>query len=272
MFDDRLEFMSLGGVMPGVTHDLMLMGVSVTRNEKLAQIFYRLNIIEAYGTGIPRIFGAYANSPTPPEIPVINGGFLIRIPNINYALQNGNTMNGVTHNGSASGKITNGSREQQLLDTFAGINFNKEEAADLLGISPSGAYKLLQRMVDNGLLTARKEGKKWIYSSAENQIDLRQPSNYLVGKFVAFVGMFEVGATKLKDLVYAAEGAPTDNIPVFANYIVIGKRGKESQAYKGVKKMIDAGAIIELTEAQLRDICAGEMPAPVPNPNRNSHI
>ena len=84
--------------------------------------------------------------------------------------------------------------------------------------------------------------------------------------------MFEVWATKLKDHVYAAGGAPTDNIPVFANYIVIGKRGKESQAYKNAKKMIDAGAIIELTEAQLRDICAGEMPAYVPNPNRNSHI
>ena len=54
MFDDRLEFMSVGGVMPGVTHDLMRLGVSVTRNEKLAQIFYRLNIIEAFGTGIPR--------------------------------------------------------------------------------------------------------------------------------------------------------------------------------------------------------------------------
>ena len=42
MFDDRLEFMSLGGTMPGVTHDLMLAGVSVTRNEKLAAIYKKV--------------------------------------------------------------------------------------------------------------------------------------------------------------------------------------------------------------------------------------
>jgi ATP-dependent DNA helicase RecG len=85
MFDDRLEFMSLGGVMPGVTHDLMLAGVSVTRNEKLAQIFYRLNIIEAFGTGIPRIFSTYEGKKAQPEIPVIDGGFIIRIPNANHS-------------------------------------------------------------------------------------------------------------------------------------------------------------------------------------------
>jgi len=89
MFDDRTEFMSLGGAMPGVTHDLMLAGVSVARNEKLAQIFYRLNIIEAFGTGIPRIFSAYEGSLAQPEIPIVDGGFLIRLPNMNYRLAKG---------------------------------------------------------------------------------------------------------------------------------------------------------------------------------------
>jgi ATP-dependent DNA helicase RecG len=256
MFDDRLEFMSVGGVMPGVTHDLMRMGVSVTRNEKLAQIFYRLNIIEAFGTGIPRIFGAYAGRSIEPEIPVIDGGFLIRIPNMNHALPNDVT----------NGKIINGSSEQQLLDTFAGRSFSKEDAADVLGLSSSGAYKLLQRMVESGLLVAKKEGKQWAYSSAENQEDFIQQSDYLAGKFVAFVGMFDGGATKLKDLVYAAGGAPIDNTSAIMDYIVIGRRGKESQQYKKAKKMIDAGAHIELTESELRSICAGETPAPKRKP------
>ena len=155
MFDDRLEFMSLGGAMPGVTHDLMLAGVSVTRNEKLAQVFYRLNIIEAYGTGIPRIFGAYENCAAQPEIPVIDGGFLIRIPNLNYFSAN------TTENGKAAGETN----EQRLLTLFADTSFSKEDAADALGISVNGAYKLLQRMTEQGQLVARKEGKQWIYSS-----------------------------------------------------------------------------------------------------------
>jgi len=263
MFDDRLEFMSVGGIMPGVTHDLMRLGVSITRNEKLARIFHRLNIIEAYGTGIPRIYDAYENSSVDPEIPVIDGGFLIRIPNINYELPKEAT----------NGKLTNGSSEQQLLDTFSGISFSKEDAADVLGLSPSGAYKLLQRMVESGLLVARKEGKQWSYSDAQSQASQEiQTSDYLHGKLVGFVGIFDGGTTKLKDLVYAAGGAPIDTIPVFTHYVVIGERGRESQAYKKAKRMIDVGVMVELTEGELHRICTGEIPAPQPNSEPNDTV
>jgi len=174
MFDDRLEFMSLGGVMPGVTHDLMLTGVSVTRNEKLAQVFYRLNIIEAFGTGIPRIFSAYNNSAIKPEIPVINGGFLIRLPNRNNDILVVKE-NSVTYNTGkqplcsrdlqpGARRIPEGSNEQKLLFTFPNGNFGKEDAAKILCISESGAYKLLERMKKQGLLNAQKAGKKWLYS------------------------------------------------------------------------------------------------------------
>ena len=153
MFDDRVEFMSLGGIMPGVTFDLMLAGVSVTRNEKLARVFHRLNIIEAYGTGIPRIYGAYENSYVKPEIPVVSGGFLIRVPNQNYSLQ--------------QNKVNAGNREQRLLEIFADACFSKENAAEVLDISVSGAYKLLARMSEKKLLQARKNGRQWIYSVAK---------------------------------------------------------------------------------------------------------
>ena len=154
MFDDRLEFMSLGGVMPGVTNDLMLAGVSVTRNEKLAQIFYRLKLIEAFGTGIPRIFSAYGNAAVKPEIPVIDGGFLMRIPNRNYNNQYVKEKSSVY-----------GTNEQRLLNAFADTVFSKQDAAELLEITESGAYKLLERMKGQGLLNARKAGKKWVYST-----------------------------------------------------------------------------------------------------------
>ena len=261
MFDDRLEFMSLGGAMPGVTHDLMLAGVSVTRNEKLAQIFYRLNIIEAFGTGIPRIFSAYENNTAQPEIPVIDGGFLIRIPNLNHK----------GGSGIANGKATTQNNEQKLLSIFSDTNFNKEEAADVLGISVSGAYKMLKRMADQKLLIARKEGKQWIYRRATSQTTAIQTSDTLDMKIVAFTGMFDGGTLRLKDLVYFAGGAPSDTIPVFTNYVVIGRKGRESQAYKKALRIITNGTIIELTEDELRKICIGETPAPestfVPNPN-----
>lgn len=261
MFDNRLEFMSLGGAMPGVTYDLMLAGVSVTRNEKLAQIFYRLNIIEAFGTGIPRIYGAYEESAAKPEIPVIDGGFLIRIPNMNYNITEED----------AGGKATSQTNEQRILDIFSDC-FNKKEAADVLGISVSGAYKLLQRMTAQGLLAAHKEGKQWVYSSISSQANAIQTSDFLDRKIVAFVGTFDGGSTRLKDLVFAAGGAPSDTIPAFTNYIVIGRGGRETKGYKEVLQMINVGALIELTDDELRDICVGRIPAPKPKFKHSPNI
>jgi ATP-dependent DNA helicase RecG len=148
--------------MPGVTHDLMLTGVSVTRNEKLAQVFYRLSIIEAFGTGIPRVFGAYENSDVKPEIPVIDGGFLIRIPNINYEILLQTAHDRVL-------KFSRFTNERKLLTTLQDVSFTKEDAARVLEITASGAYKLLQRMTERGLLVARKEGNTWVYNCISTQ-------------------------------------------------------------------------------------------------------
>jgi len=169
MFDDRLEFMSLGGIMPGVTRDLMIAGVSVARNEKLARVFYRLNMVEAFGTGIPRIFDAYENSGAKPEIPVIDGGFLIRLPNRNYARSLAKNANGANAHAKAcvtDSVITEGSNEHRLLEVLPKTGFSKEQAARELEISESGAYKLLERMKERGFLVAAKRGRKWIYRAA----------------------------------------------------------------------------------------------------------
>ena len=54
--------------------------------------------------------------------------------------------------------------EQRVLGAFSDTFFNKEDAAELLGISVNGAYKLMQQMRKKGLLYAEKSGRKWIYS------------------------------------------------------------------------------------------------------------
>jgi ATP-dependent DNA helicase RecG len=150
MFDDRLEIMSLGGIMPGVTKELMRAGVSVPRNEKLAAAFHRLKLIEAYGTGIPRIFETYAKFGVTPEIPITSGGFLISLPNLSYASIS-----------VAKQRLT--ANEKKVTDYFTS-EFTKQEAAQLLGISVSGTYKLLQRMTERGLLSCRKVGKEMVYT------------------------------------------------------------------------------------------------------------
>ena len=55
IFEDRIEFVTIGGLVKGITLDDVKLGIPVLRNQHLANIFYRLRLIEAYGTGILKI-------------------------------------------------------------------------------------------------------------------------------------------------------------------------------------------------------------------------
>ena len=55
IYDDRLEITSPGGLMPGVTLDKMKEGYSKIRNRALAHAFSYMNLIEAWGSGIPKL-------------------------------------------------------------------------------------------------------------------------------------------------------------------------------------------------------------------------
>ena len=59
IYADRIEFVSIGGLMPGIDLEDIMVGISVCRNQDLANVFYRLHLIEAYGTGIGKIMKAY---------------------------------------------------------------------------------------------------------------------------------------------------------------------------------------------------------------------
>lgn len=55
IFDDRLEITSPGGLMPGVTIERMKEGYSQIRNRALAYAFSYMNLMEGWGTGVPRL-------------------------------------------------------------------------------------------------------------------------------------------------------------------------------------------------------------------------
>ena len=84
LYDNRIEFVSLGGLMPGLRTEDLFVGISQPRNEKLANIFYRLKHIEAYGTGLRLIMQHYEDFETKPEINATNGAFSLTLPNMNY--------------------------------------------------------------------------------------------------------------------------------------------------------------------------------------------
>ena len=83
--DSKMEFISLGGLLSGLSTDDIRIGISQPRNKKLAEVFHRLRLIESYGTGIRRIFKLYENCLYQPVIEVTHNAFKIVLPNMNDA-------------------------------------------------------------------------------------------------------------------------------------------------------------------------------------------
>lgn len=84
IYEDRMEFVSLGGIVSGLSLEAIMLGVSQSRNEKLANVFYRLHLIEAYGTGIQKIILNYEKYKIKPIIKTEVGVFQVVLPNIHY--------------------------------------------------------------------------------------------------------------------------------------------------------------------------------------------
>jgi len=88
-------------------------------------------------------------------------------------------------------------------------------------------------------------------------------------KFVAFVGRFDGGSLPLKDIVYEADGAPTDTLPYYTDYVVVGDGGEKTSKYNKLSKAIEDGYIFALTTDELRSIVEGIIPAPERKQNPN---
>lgn len=81
MFDNRIEITSPGGLPVGISKEEYLNGqISILRNPILANIFFRLKIIEQFGTGIMRINQAYKNSIVKPDYNIFENSIELILP------------------------------------------------------------------------------------------------------------------------------------------------------------------------------------------------
>ena len=84
IYKNRIEYVSIGGLVLGMTYEDMMLGVSRSRNERLANVFFKLKYVEAYGTGIEKIQGDYEHTGLEPRFEVSDNGFLLVLPNKTY--------------------------------------------------------------------------------------------------------------------------------------------------------------------------------------------
>ena len=146
IYEDRMEFVSIGGLLPGLELDDLMMGVSVCRNPHLANVFYRLQLIEAYGTGMKKIMGAYADAPVQPKIATTNNAFKIMLPNVNATPKAEETPEEIE---KTAATILEPNEEKILRFLAEHQAITRKEAQALLDVSQSTAGRILKAMVDN---------------------------------------------------------------------------------------------------------------------------
>lgn len=147
IYDDRIEFVSIGGLLPGLELDDLMMGVSVCRNPHLANVFYRLQLIEAYGTGMKKIMGAYANALVQPKIKTTNNAFKIILPNVNFTPKAAE----VHKDFEKAADLALDSNEEKVLNFLREhLMITRKETQTLLEVSQSTAGRILKAMVDSG--------------------------------------------------------------------------------------------------------------------------
>ena len=162
IFDDRIEFVTIGGLVRGLTFNDIMLGVSALRNQNLANVFYRLKLIEAYGTGILKINESYSDCDVKPLFEVTDNAFKITLPNINYAGERRELP-------TAPLKPTGKSDREEIILQIAekqGYILRKDIEREL-NVSQATAILIIREMVDRGLLVKEGTGRQLKYRIAE---------------------------------------------------------------------------------------------------------
>ena len=70
-------------MISGLELKSIFLGASRTRNPNLAGLFYRMSLVESYGTGVGTIMRAYSREENLPEFETAQGVFRVTLPNRN---------------------------------------------------------------------------------------------------------------------------------------------------------------------------------------------
>lgn len=159
LFDNRIEIVSLGGLVKGISIKDIFNGVSETRNPNLANIFYRLKYVESFGTGIERIMETYQEYyDKRPIFQNTENTFKVILYNINYESED--VINNFVINEEPVELDAN-----LLLEKYLKKNkvINRASLQEILNISKTSAVNFLNKMNKDGKIMQVGEGKNTFY-------------------------------------------------------------------------------------------------------------
>ena len=166
VYDDRLEITSPGKLPMGQTMERMKEGYSKIRNEALAHAFAYMNLIEHWGSGIPRIIDKVkAAGLREPEF--IGGEVDLRI-NIYRGQATSNGLNKMSDSADkmpdSMKKMPDNEQEQQIYKyVLENSSITTAETAELLEVKHRRARAVLLNMVKDGYLKKEGAARSTIY-------------------------------------------------------------------------------------------------------------
>lgn len=146
MEKDFITIVSPGGLPTGISEEEYLNGqISVMRNPIIGNIFFRLNIIESFGTGIKRIKEAYKVSAKNPSFKIFDNSIEVRLPVIS-SMENLNDD------------------EQMVYKALENKSLASSAIADDTGFGKNKVLNLLNDLMDKGYVIKSGKGRGTKYS------------------------------------------------------------------------------------------------------------
>lgn len=151
MFNDRIEIVSPGGLPRGISKEDYLEGnLSLLRNPIIANVFYRLSIIEMFGTGVARIKESYMNELVKPTFTFTENSIKVQLPTLD-----GNSI-----------ELSNDEERIYNIIRKTGI-ISRTEIDHITGFDKFKTIRLLNSLVSKGIVEKQKAGPNTAYSLAE---------------------------------------------------------------------------------------------------------
>lgn len=165
IYDDRIEIISPGGLPPGITAKEYLDGrVSVMRNKIIADIFFRVGIIERLATGIRRIKEYYRSYEVKPDFLILENSITVILPNVRTEYESVMQRNNTKCERLSERMNELSEAERDLMDYIAeNGKINRLEAESLLNVRKTYAVKHLNELIQKGLIIRVGGGRNTYY-------------------------------------------------------------------------------------------------------------
>ena len=185
VYDDRLEITSPGGLYNGMTYEEVMNGHSKIRNRGIANIFSQMGLVEAWGSGIKRIFNAAKEYGLPePRFQEFDNMFRVELFRNSLPMAQKNEDIGETSEkhrrsiGETSEKhqITGLNDTQQKIVKLLSED-NKLSAAglaDKIGVAARNIENNIKKLKDYGILVRHGSPRNGCWEVAECEIKYNQ--------------------------------------------------------------------------------------------------